>query len=171
MRAERRYREELKKTFPNRFENKKEVCARRNQYLINFFSEIEENIRIIGNPEKPTIIMDNLYTLSAYVHNFNLKFMSRIFDGDIIANYKLTRDLKLSQGSFTELLKNMEIRRMYRLQYNNSDLFLAGYNFKDREALNEKYPVFSRYNYKLYFTEQRARDIMHQFGDYPLVLV
>ena len=59
---------------------------------------------------------------------------------------------------------------MYRLQYLNTDLYLAGYNFRNKSQLREKYPVFSKFDYKLYFNKQRALEIIKEFDEYPLML-
>ena len=171
MAEDRRYKKELQKPFPNRKETKQQVCARRNMLLREYFSQVKENIKIFGNPERPSLILDNSFAISAYVHNFNLNFTNKQYNGEIIASFKLTSGSMISQDAFNPILKQLELKKIFRLRYSNTDLYLAGYNFKDPEGLKDKYPVFSRHNYKLYFNEDRVLEIIKEFENYPLDLI
>ena len=143
----------------------------RNKYLKRYFSKIEQDVRLIGYAGKPTIVVDNLYCISAHVYRFNLFFTDKIYNGNIITRLRLIEGIYISQDTFNTLLKQMEIKPLHKIKYKDTNLYLSGYNFRDQEKQEDKYPVFSKYNCKLYFKRQNAEEVMDEFSDYPLVLV
>lgn len=170
MKPQKRFEKSLQQPFPNCYETKAEVCARRNHYLVQFFSRIKEDIHLINNPEDPDIVMNKRFAISAYVHNFHLRFTDKIYDGNVIQGFKLSGTNYIKQKEFDALLKQMEVIKLLRLKYKDTNLYLSGYNFQNRIELEGKYPVFSRHDYKLYFKRERAGSVIEQFKDYPLVL-
>jgi hypothetical protein len=48
---------------------------------------------------------------------------------------------------------------LFRIQEKNSDLFLAGYNFKDVENRKGRFPVFAREMSIVYKTSERAEEM------------
>ena len=164
-----KYHKDLFMPYPGRDETKYQVCERRNRYLMDFFAKVRLDIQLIGDPQKPAIIINSCYCLSAYVHNFNLHFTDQPHGGGIVQSYKLNSDYPISHNRFMSLYTNAEQRAVYKIKYKNSDLFLAGYNFVDRKNSRGKYPVFARKKFKIYFSQEKADEIISEFEDYPLI--
>ena len=163
-------KDELNKQFPNRVETKREVVERRNEYLAHFFHKVQMDINIIGNPQHPIIIIEGCYRLSAFVHNFNIHFLSEIKNGVVLRIYKLKKGAFISDRDFCELLKQMKNKRLYRVRFANKELFLAGYNHMKIAGISHKYPVFAKHRYKVYFNKDRIYEIIKEFHNYPLIL-
>lgn len=161
----------LKSNRSNRTELTNEEIEQRNEYLKMYFSKLEQDIRLIGHIKKPTIVVNDLYCISAHVHKYNLFFTDKIYDGNVLTRLRLIEGMYISQDTFNTLLKQMERKMLYKIQYKDTNLYLSGYNFRNREQQKGKYPVFSQYNYKLYFKKQNAEEVMNEFPDYPLVLM
>ena len=51
-----------------------EMVSRRNKRLLNFFNIHGFNVRIVGDEQKPAVILNEAYVLSCYVKNFDLHF-------------------------------------------------------------------------------------------------
>ncbi|HDL74761.1 MAG TPA: hypothetical protein ENH06_00015 [bacterium] len=139
-----------------------ELVTRRNKYLQKAFSGFSDRIRIIGHPEKPAIIYEEKIVMSVFVKNFDLKFTSKPFNGEIVKSFKLTPTFILDREFVLSHLQNCSHRFIYKIQFLNSSLFLAGYNFRDKEKQEGKYPVFARHNPKLYFTEKKAIEVIDE---------
>lgn len=164
----KRYDKDLIVPFPGSGELKLHVVQRRNKKLLDFFSDIGMDVCWIGDPQKPKIIVNTYYQLSAYVKGFDLHFKDAPYQGQIVQTYKLRDGAKISRNEFLKFFNNYEHRRVYKIKYADTDLFLAGYNFKDRNTSTGRYPVFSRVNFKIYTSEDRMNEIIDQFQDYPL---
>lgn len=166
-----RYDEELTQPFPNRHESKLKVCARRNRYLQSFFDKVKLNIKLFGDPQRPAIIVNNTYVLSAYVQNFNLHFADKPSNGKVLKTFKLTANENITHQEFMQLFKQADHRQVYRIKYINTSLYLAGYNFEDRDNQAGKFPVFAESKFKIYFNKNRAEQIVQEFDSLPLEVV
>jgi hypothetical protein len=141
-------------------EELREIVRRRNKRLLAAFSELEDQIRIIGDPQTPAIIFNNELVLSVYVQNFDLHFTDAPVRGKKLRKEKLVDGFRLLRSEIIDYIKSTEHRKVYKIQFFGSELFLAGWNFKDRERQKGKYPVFARHNPKLYFTKEKAIEIV-----------
>ncbi|MFC2087470.1 hypothetical protein ACFLSA_04855 [Bacteroidota bacterium] len=154
--------------FPNA-KNKNEplerVVGRRNKRILRLFSKNGFNVRLIGDPEKPAIILDNEIILSGYAHNFNFHFTNKPFEGQIVKTVKLHKDPLITKDEIEELLTAYEHRHAYKVIIKDSDLYLVGYNYLNREKGEGRYPVFARYNPKIYFQEDKAWEIANMLNE------
>lgn len=90
----------------------REVITRRNNWLLEMFSEVPYEILLIGNAETPALIIDQGermgIKLSAYPHNFNLYFTDKPTDGEVINQFKINLTNKISATFFEDFLQNYE---------------------------------------------------------------
>ncbi len=150
-------------------ETQKEIVERRNSWLLNFF-EVNEitPIRLVGDPNKPAIIYQEKFVLSAYVHNFYLNFTDKPYGGDVIKTFKLTPKPPLAKKEVLGVIEDYPQKEIYRIRLAQmKDLYLTGYNFKNRHKADqqEKYPVFARHDPKIYFSEERVEEIKQMLID------
>ncbi|MFV2015961.1 MAG: hypothetical protein ACC656_11055, partial [Candidatus Heimdallarchaeota archaeon] len=131
--------------------------------LENFFNFLNIPVRIIGDKNNPAVIYKELVCLSAYVHNFNLNFTNVPFEGKVVHSEKLTYKINTNRNEILSIIKNNIHRPIYNIKIKNQDLFLAGYNFLDRQQSVGKYPVFARHNYKIYFSLNYAENIVDNY--------
>jgi hypothetical protein len=82
-------------TFNSTTENLKQFLLRRNNQLIDMFSDTGRKVTLAGNAEKPIIIIDDKIELSAYAHNFDLIFKSKPYNGEIIFKIKINNRNKV----------------------------------------------------------------------------
>jgi len=151
------------------FDNK--AMLRRKIRLEKYFKDAGIPIQLIGNPHKPAIIAGRALCLSAYVSNFNLNFTDKPFDGEIIYTVKLHNDTTPDIDQLYKVIMASTHRAVFRLRYDDTDLFLAGYNFVDKTTSYGKYPVFARTGEKIYFNDEFAQKIIDEFADkYRLVI-
>ncbi len=164
----KRYDKELVSSFPNRSELKIDVVERRNDLLLHFFSKVDMDICWIADPQKPAVIVNKSYCLSAFVSNFNLHFTDAPFNGNVVKTYKLKKGEQISHNDFMYYFRTYDHRPVYKLRFGETMLFLAGYNHVDRSNREGRYPVFSAIDYRLYFNRQSLEDIVEEFKNYPL---
>ena len=153
----------------------KKMIDKRNARLQHFVEKIQQyidkNFRIIGNPNHPMIIMDDKYCLSAYVKNFELFFVNKPHQGEIIYSIKLTHSLDFNIDKVLSCLNNSEHRKLYKILYDGTDLYVSGHNSQDKLDNSTMYPVFSRFNMKLYFSKENAQKILEKYKEYPLKIL
>lgn len=148
------------------------VISRRNERLERFFELYFEGTdtkyRLIGDKNCPAVIVDEKLCLSCFVKNFNLHFTNKPNQGEIMYTVKLQKDQQMDKELIAQHIDSSEHRPVYKIEYAGTGLFLAGYNFKKKNSLEGKYPVFSRYNPKIYFSKDYAQEILEAFPDYSL---
>lgn len=146
------------------------IIERRNNRLKLFWDSLDFDIRIIGDKNKPVIILDNQKILSCYVHNFDLIFLTK-HDGDEVFRLKLTAIVPdITDTDFWYWLNKCNHNRCYSIGVVNSNLRLCGYNFREVNGVPVKYPVFSEYDFKLYFNKKKAENIINWFNNGTLKL-
>jgi uncharacterized HAD superfamily protein len=137
----------------------KQTIEKRNKRLAAFFEQLGLEVEIIGDMETPAVIKEQ-YCLSCYVHNFNLIFTDHYDQGNELYRVKLQKEQEYETEPIVNWLKTATHRRIFRIKMKEQDLYLVGYNFKDKNSPEEKYPVFGKYAPKIYFTEDYATDLI-----------
>jgi hypothetical protein len=139
------------------------MLERRNNRFLNFFKKYGfTETRLIGDPEKPALLFNEELVLSCYVHNFELRLMDKPFSENVIEVIKLNG---INTEEYSEVLKEWfetyEHRKVYKIQFTDAELYLAGYNFLVRRKENPegRYPVFARHHPKVYFSLEKAQEI------------
>lgn len=148
------------------------IISRRNERLERFFALFYENtdtnFRIIGDKNCPAVIVDETWCISCFVKNFELNFTDKPSQGQIIATVKLQKDQTVDLEYIASVIASSEHRPVFKLRYANSDLYLAGYNFINKNDLTGKYPVFAREHPKIYFNREYAQQIADSLSSYNL---
>jgi len=148
------------------------VIARRNERLERFFELLYEgtevHFRLIGDKNCPAIIIDESFCLSCFVKNFDLHFTDKPNQGEILESVKLQKDQQIDRDKIVGILEKVEHRKIFKVRHKGTLLYLAGYNFTDKKKLDGKYPVFAKYNPKIYFSKEYAVDIIESYKDYDL---
>jgi len=135
------------------------VIERRNRRLKEFFKRGGYNVKILGDMNKPVVVLDNKILISCYVKNFNLYFNKEPFSSTIVESIKLTGDAKLSKERLKEIFTTCKHRTAFKLKFGSTSLYLSGYNYVDKQNKTKKYPVFARFDPKIYFTESKAKEV------------
>lgn len=149
-----------------------EDIKRRNKRLFLFFKDSGvDEIRLIGNENCPAVLYKERFVLSCYVKNFELIFTNQPQQGEEVARIKLHHGARTEKSELIKLLDNCEHRKVYRVKMRDAELYLAGYNFVDKENVDGRYPVFARFNTKVYFDREYAEQICKDYEDYNLVVV
>lgn len=158
-----------------RKEDLEEIIERRNIRIKNFFDLCGLQVRIIGDKNSPAIVLNDNCVLNAYVHNFELRFTDKAVQGNIIYTVKLTEKPNFDKNKVLSCINDFEKRVLYKIQVKNSNptLFLSGYNFLNKNLKEGRYPVFSSYVPKVYFSQEKAEEISSELNNdgYDLVVV
>lgn len=148
------------------------IITRRNERLERFFALLYENtdtrFRIIGDKNCPAVIIDETWCVSCFVKNFELNFTDKPNQGQIVATVKLQKDQIVDNEHITAVIAQSEHRPVFKLRYADTELFLAGYNFINKNDLTGKYPVFAREHPKIYFNREYAQQIADSHSAYQL---
>ncbi|MBN2485656.1 MAG: hypothetical protein JXB34_06755 [Bacteroidales bacterium] len=140
-------------------ESLEEMVARRNKRLKSLFSRNGVNVRLVGDEQKPAVIMDESVVLSCYVKNFDLHFTKEPFSDEIVKTVKLKHDPEITRYEIQEVIESCKHRPVYRILLQNSDLFLVGYNYLNSEDSVGRYPVFAKHKPKVYFDKAYAEKV------------
>ena len=137
----------------------KQTIEKRNKRLVDFFETIGLDVEIIGDMETPAVIKEQ-YCLACYVHNFNLIFTDHYDQGNEVYRIKLQKEQEYDTDLILNWLKTATHRRIYRIKMKEHDMYLVGYNFKNKNNPEEKYPVYGKYAAKIYFTDEYAQELI-----------
>lgn len=132
-------------------ESLEELVTRRNKRLIHFFVSNGFNVRIVGDEQKPAVILDEIQVLSCYVKNFDLFFTKAPFSDEIVRQFKLKHDPEVTSLELQEVIGLCQHRPVYKIKLKGTDLFLTGYNYLNSEDAIGRYPVFAKHRPKVYF--------------------
>jgi hypothetical protein len=148
-----------------RNESLEELVIRRNKRLLNFFLSNGFNVRIVGDEQKPAIILDETSVLSCYVKNFDLFFTKAPFSDEIVHQFKLKHDPEVTPAEIQEVIDLCQHRPVYKIRIIDTDLYLTGYNYLNSEDGVGRYPVFAKHRPKVYFDEEYANKLAQSLNE------
>lgn len=141
----------------------------RNLKLLKFFKHHfpTSDVRIMGEENSPAVVIDHEFILSCYVHNFELRFTNKNFQGDIVLKFNLNEDFnKSDKQKINDWYKNSQHRKVNRIylesEQTQAPLYLVGWNFKNKTKKEGKYPVFGEYEPKVYFKKEKALEVQNE---------
>lgn len=137
----------------------KSIVEKRNARLREFFSTKNLDVELTGDAENPMIVVGQAISLAAYVKNFDLIFLDKSHQGNTRRIFKLTKEVEGTREEVLELMRGSLHVGLFKIQEKNSDLYLAGYNFKDPENRKGRFPVFAREMSIVYKTSERANEM------------
>jgi len=140
-----------------------EFVGKRNKRLEQFFRDNgydHHDIRIIGNENVPAVLFQDCFILPCYVHNFELRWTDKQYEGSVIKTYKLTAEVPNVRAELEGLIQNGDLKKVHKISATNSNLYLIGWNYLDKENKKIKFPVFGRYSPKVYHTIEKANEII-----------
>jgi hypothetical protein len=146
-------------------ETLEEMVARRNKRLKNLFARNEVNVRLVGDDQKPAVIMDESVVLSCYVKNFDLHFTQEPFSDEIVKTVKLKHDPEITRQELQEVIESCRHRPVYRIVLKGTELYLVGYNYLNSEDSVGRYPVFAKHKPKVYFDKTYAEKVASNLND------
>lgn len=143
-----------------------EIIIRRNKRLESFFKGLGLNVKVVQsvkNANNPPMILDDEFILNAYVHNFELRFTDSPIKGNVVYSVKLTEKPLFDKNKVLSAINDYEKRPVYKVYLKTEPvLYLAGYNFLNKEVGLGRYPVFSSYQPKVYFNKEKADEICEE---------
>jgi len=146
-------------------ETLEEMVARRNKRLKNLFSRNDVNVRLVGDEQKPAVIMDESVVLSCYVKNFDLHFTQEPFSDEIVKTVKLKHDPEITRQELQEVIESCKHRPVFRIVLTDTELYLVGYNYLNSEDSVGRYPVFAKHKPKVYFDKTYAEKVASSLTD------
>ena len=140
-------------------ETLEEMVARRNKRLKGLFSRNGVNVRLVGDDQKPAVIMDESVVLSCYVKNFDLHFTKEPFSDEIVTTVKLKHEPEITRVELQETIEQCKHRPVFRVLLKETNLYLVGYNYLNSEDSVGRYPVFAKHKPKVYFDRTYAEKV------------
>jgi hypothetical protein len=156
-----------------REESMEEMVTRRNKRLLQFFNVHGYDVRIVGDIQKPAVIINDMVVLSCYAKNFDLHFTKEPFSDEIVKSFKLKADNEVSKLELQEAIELSTHRPVYKIRHTGTDLFLVGYNYLNSDEAMGRYPVFAKNKPKVYFDKEYADKLVENLKneDYLLEVV
>lgn len=123
----------------------------RNQMIIDFFKHHNIEVKLIGDKNKPKIVVNDDQVLSGFVYNKKFNFTTKQFGGDVIYVINLHR-LDFYKTSFiNKLIDNNNKTKIYRIKQTEIP-DVDSYYLKTDEAT----PIFSENDSRYYFNKLEA---------------
>lgn len=154
-----------KTEYKNQVQNTPEFVGKRNKRLEQFFLQNGfdySQIRIVGNENVPAVLYQDTYILPCYVHNFELRWTDKQYDGNIIKTFKLTHEVPDVRDEIINLINTGDLKKVFKVMSTTSNLYLIGWNYIDKDTKSIKFPVFGRYTPKVYYKEDKAESIAEE---------
>jgi hypothetical protein len=146
-------------------ETLEEMVARRNKRILQLFTKHGYNIRLVGDAQKPAVVLDEMVVLSCYVRNFDIHFTKEPFGDEIVKSFKLTSDSDVSNLELQEAIELSTHRPVYKIKLTGTELFLVGYNYLNSEDGVGRYPVFAKHKPKVYFDRDYAVKLVESLSN------
>lgn len=140
-------------------ETLEELVSRRNKRLVNFFTSNGFEVRLVGDEQKPAVILNESIVLSCFVKNFDLFFTKEPFSDEIIKQFKLKHEPDATPQDIQDTIDTCNHRPVYKIKISNTDLYLVGYNYLNSEDGIGRYPVFAKFRPKVYFDLEYAEKL------------
>ena len=145
---------------------------KRNRFTSSFFKNALPNheIRLVSTEKQTTIIVDYEIMLSCYANNTEIVFCDEKTKGKKLFSVGIEdKDYIFNETQFNDWFEKAKHKKVYRVFLETKEppqppLFLSGWQFKDKDNKEGKYPVFSEHEPKFYFTEQRAKQIAEELA-------
>jgi hypothetical protein len=147
-------------------ETEQQTVKRRNKRVEALFNRLGFEVTLIGDENKPAIVLDKYNKcLSAYVHNFELRFVKSPSSNEIVHTHKLIQNPTQNEiKKVFETIENTVHKDVFKIGLYGTQLSISGWNYLDRENSSGIYPVFSKHRVKIYFSRERAEEIVEKFG-------
>ena len=137
-------------------ESLEDIVARRNKRLLRLFTQHGYDVRLVGDLQKPAVVLNEMAVLSCYVKNFDLHFTKEPFSSEIVKSFKLKDDCDVSNLELQEAIELSTHRPVYKIKLTGTDMYLVGYNYLNSEDAIGRFPVFAKYKPKVYFDKEYA---------------
>ena len=154
-------------------ETLEEVIARRNKQILRLFTMHGYEVRLVGDDQKPSVVLNEMVVLSCYAKNFDLHFTKEPFSSEIVKSFKLKDDSDVSDLELQEAIELSTHRPVYKIKLTGTDMFLVGYNYLNSEDGIGRYPVFAKHKPKVYFDREYAAKLAEGLSNdkYPIEIV
>ena len=141
-------------------ENIVSFLKRRNGRILKFFRDKGyNNVRLVGNPEKPAIVLNGDVLLNAYVNNFDLLLLD---SNDDSKRYKVKLSFEgideFEQENLVDFINNVEHDKIYRIKLTDVDMYYAGY-YSEEGDVNNPFMMFSVDGFKAYYNKEKADEV------------
>lgn len=154
------------KTYNNR-KNKGKFLEFRNRDVVKLFHQLGINIRLVGNPEYPNLIMDNKFKLPVRVSGNEMIIYDK-FEGEEQVIVELGKDkitdenIQHIKDSVMNAMIGIERKGVYKIKIRNSgNLYLHDFRYTSLDGKDFiKHPVFSFIDPKIIHTEEHAKEVM-----------
>lgn len=125
------------------------------------------NVRLIGNPNQPTLVFYNKWVVSLFVKNFDVYLSNGFKDGDIITSVDLNDLVNEDEDGVdlvekvrnniqdAQVLQGLEQKKLLKIERNSSNIFFSKYDDKGN-------PYFSTTNPLLFFDNESATKIIKE---------
>lgn len=144
-------------------ETPSETITKRNKLLVKLFKLIGLPIRVIGDETYPDLIYNEEVVLNTIVNNFELNFTDAPKSKNILYTVKLNDNPRFDKNKILSCISDYPSRAIFKVAIKTTPtLYLSGYNFLNKEEKQGRYPVFSSYNPKIYFTDDKAKEIINE---------
>lgn len=157
-----------------------EEISERNGLLIDFINALDLGIHIVDLPHKPKFLSSDYKTqFSAQVKNFHLLLMSGsksggMFNDEVFLDIRLkplkNMDLDTLKSSILEWKAIFTHTRVYTLQLAETDLFVCGFNHRNKIDKTNPYPVFARIEPLHYYKLEQVENTKERFNQYDLII-
>lgn len=140
----------------SREESLEEMVDRRNKRLLRFFTSHGYDVRLVGDSQKPAVVLNEIVVLSCFVKNFDLHFTKEPFSDEIVKSFKLKNEIEATKHELQEAIELSTHRPVYKANLAGTDMYLVGYNYLNSEDAMGRYPVFAKHKPKVYFDKEYA---------------
>lgn len=138
----------------------------RNKKALEFFKNLNLNVRVLGNEDKPVFILDNKVCLSCFCVKDLIILVDKPFGGKEILKVDLNSQL-LNLDVFTYWIEKIEHRKVFRIRLVNCSLFYNGFRKKNEQ----RFPIFCEIEESVFFTMSKAEEIIKEFSHLKMCIV
>lgn len=153
----------------NTEENKYSLRNKKLRHLfVRVFNDDKRTfVRLIGEPARPHILVNEESIISGFFENDNTYCLSDI-DKNIILRIDLAdRSDEYHEEDVADIKKSCVYKKIFKIRFDKSILFLSGYKyFNTAKSLKNGYPIFSKYNPKIFYDKSYAENVVRDLAKF-----
>lgn len=142
----------------------------RNSKILQFFNLVSFEIRLVGNPEYPAIIVNDEWCMNAFIKKQYVNFTDAVSKGKTIKSYDITKDEPILDVDFKSLLDRGLCRKVFKIKEKASNMHVYAFATKMNNEGKKIFPLFAKQNCKIYFNYNHASKVAKEFKKYDLLV-
>lgn len=144
----------------------------RHLFIRVYNTDTKKFVRLIGGMDKPRVLVGEEFIAEGFLSNNGCTFNITNSDKAVVYKVELLDNVdNYDEETITTIRENVYLNDIFKIRFKGSVLFLSGYKyFNSNKTVKNGYPVFSKYNPKIFYDKEYAENAAENLRKYGYVV-